>query len=171
MKESCLNDRDVITLSKVLERLLLEDLDDWEKIIANLEQRNLNLKVPLENTKTTLHHFNCQLNELYTEVQYYFARARRNKDAIERLIDNVLKDHYKGGNDRERRAAGIQFAQKYPAPVGFYPETVDLFYLEDKFKWFYYSLESIIQSLNAKAGAKITNNSLLKIDELVTRYA
>ena len=155
---------------EVLRRLLSEDLDDWEKIIKNLEDRNRQLKVPTENTTATLHVFNCQVSDLYSEVQYYFARARRNKDAIERIIYNVLNDLYSGKNDWARRAAGIQYAQNYPTPPGFYPDKVDLFYLEDKFKWFYYALDSIIKSLQAKAEAKITNNSLLKIDDNMLRY-
>lgn len=156
---------------EVLRRLLSEDLEHWENIINNLEERNRQLKVPTENTPATLHMFNYQVNDLYTETQYYYARARRNKDAIERIIYNVLNDLYSGKNDWARRAAGIQYAQNYPTPPGFYPDKVDLFYLEDKFKWFYYALDSIIKSLQAKAEAKITNNSLLKIDDLVSRYS
>jgi hypothetical protein len=157
-------------LSKeVLIRLLSENLNEWEMTIAQLEKRNQELKVPSENTSATLHIFNCKLNELYTEAQYHYARARRNKDAIERVVYNVLNDLYYGKNDWERKAAGIQYAQKYPDPTGV-SEYVDLFHLEDQFKWHFYALDSLIKSLQAKAEAKITNNSLLKIDDQMLRY-
>src|SRR5699024_8193420 len=121
---------------KALQRLLLIDFDAEEEIVASLGQRNLELKVPTDNNHTTLHFFNCHLSDLYAEVEHYYGLSRRNKYAIERIIDNILKDYYGGKNEGARKAAGIQYAQKYPVPENVIPfvdsETVDLFYLEDR---------------------------------------
>ncbi|CDQ41905.1 hypothetical protein [Virgibacillus salexigens] len=152
----------------VLHRLLLEDINEWERICEKLNEQNNNLKVPLENNTTTLHQFNMDLSDLFTEVNYYFGKARRNKDAISRIIENVLKDLYKGQNDLARKAAGIQLAQRYPVPdtaKPYYPEDfVNLFELEDQINAYYYALDAALKSLNHKASAKITNNSILNIE-------
>lgn len=150
----------------VLERLLQEDFFYWDNLCAEYEKINRSLKVPSVD-KTALHEFNAKVEEYYTRAVYDYGRACRNKDAITRLIKNVLDDYYQGPNDRARKAAGIQFAQRFPAPE-FYPEeTVNLFDLEDKFLGYYYSMKATVMSLEAKAGAKITNNSLLNIETTI----
>src|SRR5690606_12596396 len=146
----------------ILHRLLLENYDEWQKTCDSLIKRNKDITVPSVNDITTLHNFNVALSELYTETSYYFALARQNRDAIKRIIENTLKDYYKGKNDAARKAAGVQYAQKYPVPESakpFYPsDTVNLFDLEDKINGYYYILESIMKSLEHKASAKITSN-------------
>lgn len=152
----------------MLSRLLLEDKKSWDQTCEDLNLKNFSLRVPTVNDITTLHTFNVELSELFTLVQYHFNKARRNKDAIERIIENVLKDYYKGSNEAARRAAGLQYAQKYPIPESiahfFETETVNLFTLEDEINGYYYSLDAILKSLHHKASAKITNNSLLNIE-------
>ena len=147
----------------VLERLLQENFDEWDQLVADYEQTNRSLKVPPVE-KTALHHFNVRVEEEYTKALYDFGRARRNKDAIQRLIKNVLEDYYKGPNDQARRAAGIQYAKNYPAPDNYPAPTVNLFDLEDRFLGYYYMMEATVKSLQAKADARITNNSLLNIE-------
>lgn len=153
----------------MLKRLLLEDNHEWYQITETLIEQNKNLKVPMVNDTTTLHQFNVNLSELFTEVSYYFAKARRNKDAIERIIENTLKDYYKGPNDTARRAAGLQLAQNYPIPDDiqdyFSTKTVNLFELQDQINGYYYALDAIIKSLHMKSGAKITSNSLLNLEK------
>jgi len=151
-------------MSLVLTRLLQEDFTDWERLVSAYEEENKRLPVPAENNPSTLHRFNVAISDLYQRAQYDFARARRNKDAIERLIENVLKDYYRGPNEDARRGAGIQFARQYPAPDCWPTDTVDLFDLEDRFRYYYYSLQSTIRILEFKAEGKITNNSLLKLE-------
>jgi hypothetical protein len=147
----------------VLERLLAEDPLHWYNIISNHENNNKSLKVPAVE-KLALHTFNVRVEESYTQALYDFGRARRNKDAIQRLLKNVLEDYYKGANEQARRAAGIQFAKAFPAPESYHSPTVNLFDLEDMFVGHFYSLEATVKSLQAKADAKITNNSLLNIE-------
>lgn len=151
-------------MNNVLERLLQEDFMQWDSLIAEYERINRSLKVPSVD-KTALHHFNVRVEEEYTKALYDFGRARRNKDAITRLIENTMKDYYKGQNEIARKAAGIQFARSFPAPDNYPTETVNLFDLEDRFIGYYYSLEATVKSLQAKADAKITNNSLLNIEK------
>lgn len=152
----------------MLKRLLLEDVNEWNELCKRLTEENFKLQVPVVNDTSTLHEFNCKLSNLFTEVQYYYNQARRNKDAIERIIEIVLRDYYKGKNDAARKAAGYQLAQKYPIPEEishFYEtETVDLFKLEDEINGYYYCLDAILKSLHHKASAKITNNSILNIE-------
>lgn len=148
----------------VLERLLQEEPAHWERLVAQYEATNRSLKVPAVD-KVALHHFNVMVEDTYTQALYDFGRARRNKDAIQRLLKNVLEDYYKGSNGESRKAAGIQFAKVYPAPESYPYPTVNLFDLEDMFNGFHYSLEATIKSLQAKADAKITNNSLLNIEK------
>jgi hypothetical protein len=148
----------------VLDRLLNEDFSYWDQLVDRYEMENKNLPVPYENSTETLHQFNIQLNDLYTRAYYDFARARRNKDAIERFIENVLKDYYAGPNEIARKAGGIQYAKKYPAPDFWHEETVNLFDIEDRFREYYYSMEATIKTLEAKADSKITGNALLKIE-------
>lgn len=150
----------------VLERLLQEDASEWKRLIDQYELINKNLKVPSVE-KTALHHFNVSVEETYTQALYDFGRARRNRDAIQRLLKNTLEDLYKGSTQQARKAAGIQFARAFPAPENYPFPTVDLFVLEDQFNEYYYSLEATIKSLQAKADAKITNNSLLNIESNV----
>lgn len=150
----------------VLERLLQEDPAEWKRVIDQYESINKHLKVPPVE-KTALHHFNVSVEETYTQALYDFGRARRNRDAIQRLLKNTLEDLYKGSNEQARKAAGIQFARAFPAPDHYPLPTVDLFALEDQFNEYYYSLEATIKSLQAKADAKITNNSLLNIESNV----
>lgn len=150
----------------VIERLLSEDFARWDELIAEYERTNRSLKVPPVD-KTALHFFNQSVEEHYTRAVYDFGRARRNKDAIARLIDNTLKDLYKGQNELARKAGGIQFARNFPAPENYPYPTVDLFELEDRFVGFYYSMDATVKSLQAKADAKITNNSLLNVEERI----
>ncbi|EOO44404.1 hypothetical protein [Bacillus cereus] len=149
----------------MLERLLYEDLLTWENTIREYEDANVVLKVPSENSPSTLHSFNINVNELYTKVIHDFARARRNKDAIQRLIKTVLEDYYKGSNEQARKAAGIQLARVFPTPENYPVQTVNLFDLEDAFNGIFYALEATVKSLQAKADAKITSNSLLNIEK------
>lgn len=154
-------------MSYVLERLLQEDFHEWENLLRTYEETNRSLKVPTVE-RTALHHFNQQVEEWYTRALYDYSRARRNKDAITRLIEMTLKDFYQGTNEAARKAAGIQYARSYPAP-SFYPrETVNLFDLEDQFLFYYYGLEATVKSLQAKADAKITTNSLLNLEQAIT---
>lgn len=152
----------------ILSRILLEDLTEWYQITERLAEQNKNLRVPSVNDTTTLHQFNIELSDLFTEANYYFAKARRNKDAIERIIENTLKDYYKGPNDIARKAAGMQLAKEYPVPDNvhaFFPDnTVNLFELQDQINGYYYVLDAIIKTLHLKAGAKITSNSILNIE-------
>jgi hypothetical protein len=147
----------------VLERLLQENYATWDQTVAYYENLNKSLKVPAVD-KTALHHFNVSVEEAYTQALYEFGRARRNKDAIARLIDTTMKDYYKGSNELARKAAGIQFARQFPAPENYPTPTVNLFELEDQILGYYYSLEATVKSLQAKGDAKITNNSLLNIE-------
>ncbi|WP_067923923.1 hypothetical protein [Alicyclobacillus shizuokensis] len=152
-------------MSRVLERLLMEDLHAWDKLVADYEERNRKLVVPMENTTETLHIFNIQLSELYTQVYYDFARAKRNRDAIQRFLESVLKDYYSGPNPDARRAGGIQFAREYPAPE-FWPfPKVNLFEIEDIWNKYYYLLDATIATLKMKAESKITNNSILRLEK------
>ncbi|QHW35750.1 hypothetical protein GZH47_33190 (plasmid) [Paenibacillus rhizovicinus] len=155
-------------MSLVLTRLVRETSTDWESLVHNYEQENRALLVPSENSAATLHRFNVRLSELFTRAHYDFARARRNKDAVERLVENVIKDYYNGPNELARKAAGIQYARCYPAPEEWHADTVDLFDLEDRFRYYFYSLESTIKTLAMKSEAKITNNSLLKLEKDLT---
>jgi len=164
-------------MSLVLQRLLEIDLDLWDKKINFFEESSKELKVPMENNTITLHEFNLKLNDLYSEVVYWYYEARRNKDAIERLLETILKDYYKGQNELARKAAGIQLARGYPIhnipfiPINHrcvYNEKVNLFDLEDIINGHYYKLAATIKSLQAKAEAKITNNSLIKLEQNLT---
>lgn len=147
----------------VLERLLSENIAAWEHLVYDHEVRNRSLKVPAVE-RGALHDFNVNVEEAFTQALYDFGRARRNKDAIQRLLKNVLEDYYRGANSEARRAAGIQYAKNYPAPEHYPQESVNLFDLEDAFVGFFYSLEATVKSLQAKAEAKITNNSLLRME-------
>lgn len=147
----------------VLERLLHEDFEEWDQLIEYYQRENKKLLVPAENTPETLHEFNRNIDKLFTEAYYDFARARRNKDAIDRFIEMVLKDYYKGPNPDARRAAGIQLAQNYPVD-GFEEDRVNLFELQDRFSYYYYQLESTVKILDRKAQSKITSNSILNIE-------
>lgn len=151
----------------VLDRLLSEDFKKWEDLIDEYERTNRSLKVPDIN-EAAIHVFNVRIEEEYTKALYDFGRARRNKDAIQRYLKTVLEDFYKGPNEQARKAAGIQFAREFPAPSFWYEDTVNLFELEDLFVGYYYSLEATVKSLQAKADAKVTNNSLLKIENTIT---
>jgi hypothetical protein len=151
----------------VLTRLCNEDFELWEETVKQYEIENKKILVPSDNSVDTLHNFNIKLNELYTKAYYEYARSRRNKDAIERLIDNVLKQFTEGKNEAARKAAAIDYAKNFPNPSESFSETVDLFYLEDRFLYFYYSLDATIQTLKAKAESKITNNSLLKLEKSI----
>jgi hypothetical protein len=151
----------------VLERLLNEDFQNWDKLMLYYEDKNKKLRVPSENTSETLHTFNINLNELFTEASYDFARARRNKEAIERLLESTLKDYYKGSNELARKAGGIQYARVYPAPDFWPQETINLFDLEDQFRHYFYTMDSTMKTLEQKAGGKITNNSLLRLEQKI----
>ncbi|MCD7911039.1 hypothetical protein KC480_05805 [Bacillus velezensis] len=151
----------------VLDRLLSEDFNNWEGLIREYERTNRSLKVP-EINEAAIHEFNVRVEEEYTKALYDFGRARRNKDAIQRLLKTVLEDCYEGRNEQARKAAGIQYARQFPAPDFWYEGSINLFELEDLFVGYYYSLEATVKSLQAKADAKVTNNSLLKIENTIT---
>ena len=150
-----------------LTRLLSENLNDWYQLIYDYESQNKKLLVPSDNSVDTLHHFNIQINELYTKTYYDYARARRNKDAIERYVDAVLKEYSTGSNDSQRKQSGVKKAKEFPIPHSFADETVDLFELQDHFTYFFYMMDATIQTLKAKAESKITNNSLLKLEKTI----
>ncbi|ARC67288.1 MULTISPECIES: hypothetical protein [Bacillus subtilis group] len=154
-------------MNNVLDRLLSEDFKMWDNLIDEYERTNRSLKVP-EINETAIHFFNVRVEEEYTKALYDFGRARRNKDAIQRLLKSVLEDLYEGKNEQARKAGGIQYAREFPAPEFWHEETVNLFDLEDLFVGYYYSLEATVKSLQAKADAKVTNNSLLKIENTIT---
>lgn len=158
----------------MLRRLLLEDMDEWNRICESISLKNQSLRVPTVNDTTTLHHFNVDLSDLFTEANYHFGKARRNKDAIERIIENTLKDYYKGPNEIARKAAGLQLSQRYPVPESieaYYPyPTVNLFELQDKINGYFYDLDAVLKTLQIKSGAKITNNSILNIEKSLISY-
>lgn len=151
----------------VLGRLLSEDFIEWDRLTTEYEQTNRSLKVPAVD-RGALHKFNQDVEEQYSKAVYDYGRARRNKDAIDRLIEMTLKDYYAGNNEIARKAGGIQFARAFPTPENYPTETVNLFDLQDRFVGYYYSMQATVKSLEAKAGAKITNNSLLNIDEKIS---
>ena len=141
--------------------LMGEDFIEWDNQILLLRERVSNLKVPNENSPVTLHNFNIETEALYTEVQLLYGRSRALKDAIARLIKNVLENAYEGRSSDLRRAAGIQYAENYP----YQDRTVNLFHLDYRYSEYMYSLEAMIKSLEAKMNAKITNNSLLNLEK------
>jgi hypothetical protein len=147
----------------MLQRLLNENLSEWMRIVAAYETDNRRLLVPADNSVETLHVFNVEINNLYTNAYYDYARARRNKDAIDRFLDAVLKDRYSGANEAARRGAAIEKAKEYP----FNDETIDLFELQDVFHHLYLMMDATIQTLKAKADSKVTNNSLLKLEKSI----
>jgi hypothetical protein len=151
-------------LQPVLERLLREDLQAWEDRVTHFETRNRKLRVPMENTTQTLHHFNVEINDLYSETYYWFARARSNRDSIVRLLESVLKDYYRGSNPEQRKAGGYQLARHYPAPEFYGQPAVNLFDLEDRLNEFFNRMDALIWTIRAKSDSKVTNNSILKID-------
>lgn len=153
----------------MLEILLREDLDKWESLIADYEQQALSIKISLENSVTTLSELNSSLDMLYTKATFDFSRTRVNKDAINRYLKSVLDDLYAGTTDKIRKAAAIRYAKEHPVPAHLQPlvnkETVDLYSLQYHFEKFYYAMEAVMKSLEAKTSAKITNNSLLKLEK------
>lgn len=152
----------------MLNRLLREDFDMWNSLIASYEHQAISLKVPMENTPTTLKQFNYNVEELYSRALFDYNRSRRNRDAIQRFLKSVLDDAYRGSNAESRKAAGIQYARQYPAPDFWPTDYVNIFDLEDIFNGYYYMMEGVIKSLEAKAQAKITNNSLLNLERQLT---
>lgn len=154
--------------SIVLKTLLALNFEELQGITSNFEARNRTIKVPNENSPTTLHMFNMQLSELHTDVEYELGRARGYRDAIARLIDAVLKDNYVGKNELERKAAGYRFCRQYPTDGYHYENSVNLFDLEFQINEFYNSLDSSVKILHAKSSARITSNSLLNIDRALT---
>jgi hypothetical protein len=148
-------------------RLLNEDLNEWHRIVQSYEQKNKALLVPSDNSVDTLHDFNIRISELYTETYYDYARSRRNKDALERLIDSIFKDSYSGKNEAARKAQAISRIYAYPVPGSLIEETIDLYELLDYFSYFYLMLDATIQTLKAKSDSKITNNSLLKLEKSI----
>lgn len=153
----------------MLHILLRENFDEWESLIADYKHQALSLKVPRENSTTTLSEFNLALDELFTKASFDFNRARVNHDTMNRFLKNVLDDYYDGKNDKIRKAQAIRYAQNYPTP-DFYKEqfnieTINLYELQYLFDKYYYSLEAVMKSLEAKASSRITNNSLLKLEK------
>lgn len=152
----------------MLHILLREDFNKWESLTAEYERQALSIKVPRENSTTTLSEFTVQLDELYTKASFDFNRARVNRDTMNRFLKTVLDDYYEGKNDGIRRAAAIRMAKHYPTP-DFYKqaynvEFIDLYELQFLFDKYYFSLEAVMKSLEAKANSRITNNSLLKLE-------
>lgn len=151
-------------ISYVLRTLLNVDFNELNEKADNFEMRNRQIKVPQENTPTTLHIFNMQLSELYTEVEYEFARVRAYKDAIERLIEATLKGAFTGKNEAERKANAYFYCQNYPTNGFSVDDKVNLFDLEYLISNHYNRLEASVKVLQAKSSAKITSNSLLNIE-------
>lgn len=153
----------------MIDVLLRENFEHWESLIADYERQALSIKISQENSVTTLSELNYRLDELYTKATFDHARARVNRDAITRLLKNVLDDFYEGGNDKMRKAAAIRYAQNYPVPshcmrfAG--DDAVDLYSMQFNFERYYYAMEAVMKSLESKASAKITNNSLLKLEK------
>lgn len=148
----------------VIDRLLGEDFHYWDTLTQNYEDESKNLRVPSENSIDTLHDFNIRLNDLHTRAVYDYSRARRNKEAMERLMESVLKDYYQGSNEIARKAGGIQYARAFPAPDFWHEETVNLFDIQDKFSGYFYSMESTVKACLEKTNSKITNNALLNLE-------
>jgi hypothetical protein len=148
----------------MLQRLLREDPQEWEALILDYQTRIKALTIPADHTTESLYHFNRELDRLYADVQFDFARAQRNKEAIDAFLDSVLKDYYGGKNEAQRRAGGIQMARAYPNPTDS-SHSINLLDLADHFGWYYDALKSCVKVLDMKAGAKITWNSLLSIEQ------
>lgn len=152
----------------MLHILLREDFEQWESLIADYERQALSLKVPRENSTTTLSEFNARLDELFTRASFDFNRARINKDVMNRFIKTVSDDYYEGANDKIRKAASLRMIQNYPTP-DFYiseygVENINLYELQYRFDKYYYTMEAVMKSLDAKASSRITTNSLLKLE-------
>lgn len=150
--------------SIVLRTLLSLNFNFLNEKALSFEERNKSIKVPKDNTPTTLHIFNMSISELYTEAEYEFGRARAYKDAIERLIESTLRGNYSGKNEAERKSAAYFYCQHYPSYGFAVEDTVNLFDLEYLIHDYFNSLEATIKGLNAKSSARITSNSLLNID-------
>ena len=152
----------------MLHVLLREDFEQWESLIAGYEQQALSLKVPRENSTTTLSEFNSRLDELFTKASFDFNRARVNKDVMNRFIKTVSDDYYEGANDKIRKAAALRMIQNYPTPEFYIAQygvmNINLFELQYRFDKYYYTMEAVMKSLDAKASSRITTNSLLKLE-------
>lgn len=151
----------------MLDYLLQNNIREWDHLIANYEAEAKALKVPTENTPYTLSNFNWAIEDLYSRAIFDYNRTRTNFDAIKRFLKTVLEDAYTGSNDLTRKAAGIQRARAYPAPEFYHQQTVNLFELEMQFSYHYYMMEGVVKSIEAKQAAKVTNNSLLKMEKEV----
>lgn len=156
----------------MLEFILSFDLDHYENHANAMMERVFALKVPRENNINTLAQFNYQLDDLHTEVTFSYNRLRSLKDASSRFLKNVLDDHYAGSSSTARKAAGIQLAQRYPT-TGVttresLPEQIDLFLLNARINYVHDMYQACIDSISNKSNAKITNNSLLKLEKDTT---
>lgn len=151
----------------MIDYLLQQDIPQWNETVRYYEQRAKSLKVPSENNNVTLWQFNVALEELYSDAIFDYQRTRANFDAVKRFLKTVLEDAYQGNNEMSRKAAGIQHARRYPAPEFYHHQYVNLFDLENQFAFHYYMMEGVIKSIEAKMAAKLTNNSLLKLEKEV----
>lgn len=151
----------------MIDFLLRQDIPYWDHLVHAYEMESKALKVPAENSIPSLQAFNVALEELYSRAIFDYNRARTNFDAIKRFLKTVLEDAYQGNNDMSRKAAGIQHARRYPAPEYHHQATVNLFDMETQFAYHFYMMEGVVKSIEAKQGAKVTNNSLLKLEREV----
>lgn len=148
----------------MIDYLLQQDIPAWDHLVHNYELESKALKVPSENNIATLWAFNSALENIYSRAIFDFNRARTNYDAVKRFIKSVLEDAYHGNNDMSRKAAGIQRARQYPAPEFYHQQFVNLFTLETQFAYHFFMMEGVVKSIEAKMAAKLTNNSLLKLE-------
>lgn len=154
----------MILRQSALERILLKDFSFLDSKVSELQSKTLALIVPRENSSYTLHMFNCELSDLFTEVNFYFYELKRDKEALEVLIESVLKDLYQGNNDKARTAAGYQHARNYPHPFE-EGQSINLFDLADLINGYFYTLQASVKSLESKNSSKITSNSLMNIEK------
>lgn len=148
----------------MIDFLLRQDVPYWDHLVNAYEVESKTLKVPSENSIPSLSEFNRALEELYSRAIFDFNRARTNHDAIKRFLKTVLEDAYQGTNDMSRKAAGIQHARRYPAPEYYHQQYVNLFNMETQFAYHFFMMEGVVKSIEAKMAAKVTNNSLLKLE-------
>lgn len=148
---------------QLLKRLLREDIVEWERTVRQYEKENRALPIPKEITVETLHQFNTNINDLFTKASYDYARSKSNLDTADRMLDIVLKEIHEGKTDAIRKALAVEFAKNYPNP--FDPEeTVDLFEIYDIWNRIFNYMQATMDTLRFKADAKITSNSLLKLE-------
>lgn len=145
------------------------DLDTYENHANEMIDKIFKLKMPRENNTEILFKFNYQLDDYYSEIIFSYGKMRSLKDASSRFLKNVLEDHYAGSSAMARKAAGIQLAQNYPTvtltTTATLPENINLFELDARINYIFNMYQSCLDSISNKTNAKITNNSLLKLEK------